>query len=246
MSSDRETLSLADVLQEACVRATLTLLEGAYHCALTVGRPPWDFALAATELHKTGVTDGHLELLRAAHVLERRTQLLPSVSNGHTPCTLAPAVVIQDAAPWFVLSPAGARMAAQARQGGSKVGPHWDASRCERMAPAAPPEAAADELDKEDDSGPSYEGRVFRCGGQVLKVFTRHAPEQERVLEEEQRAGWPPWLPNPLVRDGHRHCARQLRDTLRLLNRAQDPWRIHFDIDPQGQGVRWSLRHADG
>jgi hypothetical protein len=129
MSSNCETLSLADALRQVPVQATLALLEGAYHCAHTLERPPWDFALANNEIHKTGVTDGQLELLLAAHVLERRTNLLPAVPNGHAPCE--PDVHLQEDTAWLVLSPAGAQLVAQTRQSGGKLVPRWDPFHCE-------------------------------------------------------------------------------------------------------------------
>jgi len=73
-----------------------------------------------------------------------------------------------------------------------------------------------------------------RAGASGLQ---RHAPLQERVLEEFQKEGWLPSIPNPL-----KGGAKQLRDVLYQLNHRQRPWRIRFDTTPDGKGVCWSVR----
>ncbi|SRR5579884_146796 len=124
MNSTRESYSLADLLQEIPVRATLTLLEGAYRSAVLLGRSPWDFAVTDAELHKLGVTHGHLEALIAAHVLETRTDREPLLLEGYA-CGAAPR--FPQAATCFVLSRSGAELIARVPQRSGKLLPHWDA-----------------------------------------------------------------------------------------------------------------------
>jgi hypothetical protein len=222
MSRDRIPLRLSDVLGQPCVLAALALLEGPYRCARLLKRCPWDFAVSSAELNKTGATDGQLKVLVAGGYLRRRND--PSRRSRRGEERGRPPKAVPRTTPLFVLTPVGADLAREktAAESPDGAGGGTSANRC--------------------DPRPSWEGRVFCFGGQVLKTFRRHAPEQERILDEFQNAGWPPRLANPLVREGHAHCAKQLRDVLRLLNRGQEPWSIYFETDADGKGVRWSIR----
>lgn len=126
MSSD--PLPLPDVLGEPCVRAALALLEGAYRCALTLNRSPWDFALPDLQLQQTGVTESQLEALVASLILERRTDLTPPAADGVT----SGGSLVSPQAPvcWFVLAPAGFGPASRQKAEGDGAVPRWD--RCRR------------------------------------------------------------------------------------------------------------------
>jgi hypothetical protein len=124
-----DTVLLPAALAVPCVRAALALLEGAYRCALILGRPPWDFALTETELSKTGVTDDHLTGLAAAGLLEWRSGTAPATHNGAGRSRVPK--VLRGPALLFVLTQAGADLASRNRVGGGNAVPRWDPFRCE-------------------------------------------------------------------------------------------------------------------
>jgi hypothetical protein len=93
---------------------------------------------------------------------------------------------------------------------------------------------------------PRWDGRsLFYCG-EVIKQFTRTAPEQFPVLDAFQKAGWRQSIKGPLPRPGK---ARQehLRQTVANLNRRLKPGSIRFEVTPDGQGVCWKrVPHGRG
>lgn len=83
------------------------------------------------------------------------------------------------------------------------------------------------------------EARELWVGGQMVKRFTRPAPVLELVLEAFQEMGWPSHLDDPLPPENGIVPEERLRDTVRRLNRCQEPLRIHFTSDGLGAGIRW-------
>lgn len=151
MSSNFGLPTLSSALEDVRVRAALALLEGAFRCSRLLGRSPWDFAFPADELQKTGAADCQLDLLVTAGLLDRRAaQPWPKrtgVAKGRVPQARGEPAVS------FVLTARGAGIA------GPSLGP---------VATAA---GATGGSGGEDGAPrPSWEGRVFSYGGQVLKV----------------------------------------------------------------------------
>jgi len=215
------TRSLSVVLEDIRVQATLALLDGPYRCARLLGKSLWDFSRTIDELHKTGVSDDQLDFLVAADLLERKVELSRPARNGTSRSHATKARQVPMV--WFVLTKQGAEVASNS------------------AAVEATSETGNRSKEEGTDLLPSWDGRVFSYDGAVLKMFRRHAPAQERILDAFQQAGWPEWLADPLERRGEEHSVKHLRDEVRLLNRTQKPWRVRFDTDPQWLGVRWTV-----
>ncbi|GEM_PF-5359579 len=207
MTVERDSARLENLLQETCVHAVLDLLIGPYNCAQDLGRPAWDFALSAADLNETGITENQLQELIAAGLVERQTSSARSRRGSFQRSRAAKGSREPDG--WFVLTSAGAEWVRQHAAGPSDEG---------------------------SARKPLWLGRVFSYGGQVLKVFKRHAPLQERILDEFQQADWAASIPSPLG-----GSVKRLRDALNHLNNGQQPQRIRFDTTRDGLGVRWSV-----
>ncbi len=82
--------------------------------------------------------------------------------------------------------------------------------------------------------------REFSVGKQLLKRFTRPAPILDIVLSSFQELDWPLRLDDPLPPVRDIVSAERLRDTVRRLNRCQNPHTVRFSSDGLGTGVRWS------
>jgi hypothetical protein len=81
--------------------------------------------------------------------------------------------------------------------------------------------------------------RELRVGSQLVKRFRRPAPMLERVLESFQETEWPSHLDDPLPPEHGIVPEVRLRDTVRRLNRCQEPLRVRFSSDGLGAGIRW-------
>jgi hypothetical protein len=120
------------------------------------------------------------------------------------------------------------------------------------------PPAAANERLRHDPPHPSRaisaastplwdpETREFSVGRQLLKRFTRPAPVLDLVLSSFQELGWPLRLDDPLPPAKDIVAAERLRDTVRRLNRCQNPHLIRFSSDGMGRGVRWQWSSHTG
>ena len=60
------------------------------------------------------------------------------------------------------------------------------------------------------------------------------------VLSSFQELAWPPRLDDPLPPVRDIVSAERLRDTIRRLNRCQDPHTVRFSSDGLGTGIRWA------
>jgi hypothetical protein len=61
----------------------------------------------------------------------------------------------------------------------------------------------------------------------------------ELVLAAFQEMEWPSHLDDPLPPEHGIVPKQRLRDTVRRLNRCQEPLRIRFASDGLGSGIRW-------
>jgi hypothetical protein len=84
--------------------------------------------------------------------------------------------------------------------------------------------------------------RLFLWGHHVLKHFRQPAQNQELVLRAAEELGWPSWFDDPLPRGGTRNSKVRLHDTIKDLNRRQEPYLIHFMGDGTGTRIGWSYR----
>jgi len=84
--------------------------------------------------------------------------------------------------------------------------------------------------------------RLFLWGHHVLKHFRQPAQNQELVLCAAEELGWPLWFDDPLPRRGTGNPKVRLHDTIKDLNRRQEPYLIHFMGDGTGTRIGWSYR----
>lgn len=83
--------------------------------------------------------------------------------------------------------------------------------------------------------------RELRLGSIVLKRFTRTASAQELLLAALQEEHWKPVIDDPLpVRPGA-DAKRRLRETVKSLNKSQNPRRIQFSVTGDGTKVAWQV-----
>lgn len=85
------------------------------------------------------------------------------------------------------------------------------------------------------------DAREFSVGPQLLKRFTRPAPMLDIILSSFQELDWPLRLDDPIPPTPGIVSAERLRDTVRRLNRCQNPHAVRFSSDGLGLGLRWSL-----
>lgn len=81
--------------------------------------------------------------------------------------------------------------------------------------------------------------RELHVGDRLVKRFRRPAPVLQLVLASFQELDWPPHLDDPLPPRSETVPEDRLRDTVRRLNRCQDPFLIRFESDGRGAGIRW-------
>jgi hypothetical protein len=84
--------------------------------------------------------------------------------------------------------------------------------------------------------------RLFLWGQQVLKHFRQPARNQELLLCTAEELCWPYWFDDPLPRRGNCNPKVRLHDTIKDLNRRQEPYLIHFMGDGTGTRIGWSYR----
>ncbi len=82
--------------------------------------------------------------------------------------------------------------------------------------------------------------RLLTLDGRVIKHFRRTAPNQERLLSEFEKLGWPECIDSPLPDDHDIVPSERLRETIKRLNRSLKVPLIHFRGDGTGRAVRWN------
>jgi hypothetical protein len=102
----------------------------------------------------------------------------------------------------------------------------------------APPGGAAPKLRVRPDWDPVR--RELHVGGEVVLRLRRRAPNQGLVLLEFQECGWHQRIDDPLPPPEAGSRAERLRQTVRSLNRGQQPARLRFRVEAGGRGVRWA------
>jgi len=75
--------------------------------------------------------------------------------------------------------------------------------------------------------------------GRVVKTVPARAARQRAALEAFELAGWQRLLDGPPLLALRLDC-RQLRRTVRGLNKGVAPGTIRFHIDGRGRGILWS------
>jgi hypothetical protein len=88
--------------------------------------------------------------------------------------------------------------------------------------------------------------RVLSVEGHPIKVYRQPADKQETVLSAFQEDGWIKEIDDPLPQgtDIRGTDAKvRLRQTVKNLNRAQQPSTILFSASGNGERITWSFRH---
>lgn len=90
---------------------------------------------------------------------------------------------------------------------------------------------------------PYWDGqsRNLYYGETPILHFRRSAPNQMGILDAFQELRWPARLDDPLPPRGGVDRRERLYETIRSLNGGQVPWRIRFQMESDGQGVRQSV-----
>ena len=86
------------------------------------------------------------------------------------------------------------------------------------------------------------ENRLFLWGQHVLKCFRQCSENQELILRSAEELGWPDWLDDPLLLRKGKNPKVRLHDTIKDLNRRQEPYLVHFKGDGTGRRIGWEYR----
>lgn len=108
---------------------------------------------------------------------------------------------------------------------------------------AAQFEAARDGL-RLGELVPRYDTRerTLLWGVHLLKRFRQPSRNQELVLRTAEELAWAAWFDDPLSPARGQNPKVRLHDTIKCLNRNQDPYLVHFKGDGTGRRVGWELR----
>jgi hypothetical protein len=207
--------------EEPSVRALLTLLRGAYSCALLLCRPPVEFSVDLATVLSTGVAESRLLVLIEAGVigLLRQNRAGPARrgSRRSARSVLGPRSA-------FVLTAAGESLLEELQAASAS-------------APDAPPRPPARK------TGPTWNPvrKELWFQGSLVKRFRRKdAANQFLILESFEELGWPEWIDDPLPHVPGIAAEQRLQETVKSLNRRQLHPALHFNVSSLRQGVRWT------
>lgn len=85
------------------------------------------------------------------------------------------------------------------------------------------------------------ERRELRLGNKIVKQFTWPSKNQESVLAEFEKLGWPERIGNPIAEHPTICPKQRLHDAIKCLNRKQVNELIKFRGDGTGLGVRLEI-----
>jgi hypothetical protein len=91
---------------------------------------------------------------------------------------------------------------------------------------------------------PRYDllSRSFFWGRHCLKCFRQPSFNQEVILAAAEELRWPSWFDDPLPRARGINPKVRLHDTIKALNRHQNPYLLHFKGDGTGRRLGWEYR----
>jgi len=87
----------------------------------------------------------------------------------------------------------------------------------------------------------SADRRELWLADELVKRFTRPAPNLELILSGFQELDWPQQMDDPLPPLSAVDQKERLHDSIKRLNRCQLPAQIKFRGDGSGCGIRWEL-----
>ncbi|HLJ09734.1 MAG TPA: hypothetical protein VKU82_01025 [Planctomycetaceae bacterium] len=88
------------------------------------------------------------------------------------------------------------------------------------------------------EAKPAWDGRTLMFRGNLLREYTRSAPNEEAILDEFEKSGWMERISVPGYFASSRDRKGQLHNAINALNRKQHVKRIHFTRDGKGH-IRW-------
>jgi hypothetical protein len=86
---------------------------------------------------------------------------------------------------------------------------------------------------------PRWDGRELRFRGLVLKRFKKPGPNQEYILNEFERQGWPRIIENPLPLSEDVPNVDRLHNAIKRLNKSLQVPILRFGGSGTGTGVCW-------
>jgi len=218
------------------VQFTLNCLQQAFDCAATLHHPTWEFAVESDYLRSAfALSQTEIRWLigngYAEHALEitecdestRRFRPLKSLTLPPHTC--------------LILTETGAELVSEAMPDSDHAG----VELAEPFASRALPPAADSER---PTPVPLWDRDLheLRLGRKIIKRFRCPAHAQELILSVFEEEGWPAKIDDPLPMTTNIDPKRRLHQTVRNLNRAQSPHRIHFSINGNGQSIRWKFK----
>jgi hypothetical protein len=228
--------SSASVDLPAVIEKALSALLRAYDYAREFRRNVWDFAVTLQELLTSDFTSSDLRWLAYQGYVEHAVETTPDGARERTFRPSGRGVV-------------AARTCAVLTEPGAE----FVRGRCPRRpeGPARGPRTiplSGRAADCEPGLLPCWDEsrRQLLLGDRVIKFFRQPAPNQEAILCAFEEEGWPPRIDDPLPPLAGRNQREHLRDTIVNLNRYQQPRRIRFFGDGNGQGVCWEMLPSGG
>jgi hypothetical protein len=201
----------------------LYLLEG-HSNAVRDRCDPWQFAVNLHDLQLRGLSAPALHaLLRAGLVLHGIERLDPDAADRSIQPVLHRHL---SSVSCFILSEEGVHRAC------ALLAQRDAAVTADQLGPSAA--ALLPSFARNADGS-----RTLSCLGQVVRVFRRFAPVEEKILETFEARHWPLWIADPLPRLDRGNPKIRLKQAITRLNDKQDPLLLRFHGDGNGQGVRW-------
>jgi hypothetical protein len=226
----------------------LSLLRTAREFAREFKNDPWQFAVEIDALQAAGLSRSDLRWLLCRGVLEHREELtrhhdrrrrfrpIRSLALTSTTC--------------FILTKPGWDLSAGTERSderkvssikrSTRIEPGDQTSERPYTVSVAAKTAA---VSFSNTSTPVWDARLHQLsiGSEIIRRFTRPARAQELILAALQEEGWPSAIDDPLPAQFVQDPRRRLHYTVFNLNRGQDPLRIRFFINGNGQTVRWRV-----
>lgn len=208
----------------ARVRAALGHLLEAYCYARDLDANPWEFAIELSGLRRLQLSNSDLRWLVGSGLLEHGIEV--TLGGEAERSFQHPSRLLFSKKTCFVLSSAGAEMAANLAPGASPIlATNGVAATTPALGIAAPPSQQPPRWDRDLNE--------LRVGQALVKCFKIPSPCEEAVLAAFEELSWPERIDDPLP------PCESLAETIELLNRSQKQPLLRFLGDGAGQGIRW-------
>jgi hypothetical protein len=210
---------LIEVRKRPTLRSALLQLQEAYELASSENRPIEEFAIRLSSLILGGSSAPAVQwLLNGGYVQQvldiRSRRLEKSLANGSLLDRSCLVATVSGQALARALN-AQPKVRSEPVRGGKPLKPAWNKETSE-----------------------------LRVGAQVVKCYTRPAPNQFLILQTLQELKWKPHADDPLPVSGDLDPRKRLTNTVQRLNRGQINPLIRFHVDSNGKGIRWEFRSS--